>query len=175
MGLLSLIPIKDWIYGAIILALLISGGVYLHNRDMRYEQKGRQQIETADAKLAATVQKHNTDLQNAAADKDAAVEKAYAEGLSNAPIQPAPRVVCVRPFKAGSNGVSSTASGAGNQGKGPQSGVSAADSGEGSTLDIGPPITVRGKDADVQIKALQEDVQTLLQEMGNGEAHGPGR
>jgi len=158
LALLKLIPFRDWLWAALaaaLAALLLAGAV--HERHVQAAKDA-----AANAREVALIDKHNTDLQNLAATKDAAVEKAYEDGKNAAPMQPVPHVLCYRPrtdkLPAAPGSVGSTS-------QGPQSGVSASDSGAGSTLDIGPPITVRGKDADAQIRALQQDVQNLLDEM----------
>lgn len=47
MGILSLIPIKDWIYGGLIAAILIFGGIAWHRHNVHEQQLGAQRIETA--------------------------------------------------------------------------------------------------------------------------------
>lgn len=168
MGILSLIPIKDWIYGGIIAALLIGGGIAWRKHDVHERAIGQQQIEAADAKLRAEVKKHNDDLQTAAADKSAAVEKQYESDIANPPATPAPSVVCVRPSSPHRNAVSAATSGSSGAGKGAQPGVSGTANRSADQIDIGAPLTVIGKDADAQIKALQADIQLLLNEMTGG-------
>jgi hypothetical protein len=157
-ALLALLPAKDWIYGGVIVALLIGFGAYtVHERRV-----GAAKVVAADTKLADEQKAHVADVQATAAKTSAAVEAQYESDVDTLST-PAPRVVCIAP---GRRAVPQAAGGSGSAIQGAQSGVPASGSGGDDSIDIGPPLTLAGHRSDSQVKALQQDVGALLKEMG---------
>jgi hypothetical protein len=164
LALFQLIPIKDWIYAGIIAGLIAFGWYYtVHERDV-----GKAQIVALDTRLADQQKAHVADLQTEAAKTSAAVEAQY-ESDSDTLSTPAPSVVCVTPTR---RSVPATASRSGGASQSAQQGISAPISGGDDSIDIGPPLTLAGHKSDVQVTALQADVQLLVTEMLNANKTG---
>ena len=108
LALLKLVPLKDWIYGAIIVALLAAFGVYtVHERHI-----GEQKIEAADARAAkAQAVKVQTTEHTAQESVNASV-KTYQAAVA-APSLPAPRILC-HGVQAGHSAVPGHAASAGS-------------------------------------------------------------
>lgn len=152
MSFLSLIPFKDWLYGGIIMALLIGFGVFVHHE----RNVGAAKIEAADAKVAAAAVQHNHDVQTIADNLTVTIGNTYAKAITAPLATPPPRVVCYKPPVSGG-----VPQGPGN----PGSPDAAPGNGSQDPRDIGAPLTTVGRDADAQIKALQQMVQALVDEM----------
>lgn len=159
-ALFSLIPGKDLFYGVLILGVLCLLSYEVHY--LKAEGAARQVA--ADTKLAAEVTAHNTDLQTAAAKASAALEDQYETDIAATPAAPVPHVLCNR-VAPGRNVVPQAAGRSPDPSAYTGPGIQTPSNGGADSIDVGPPLTVAGKNADAQIKALQADVQTLLKEM----------
>lgn len=155
MGLLSLIPFRDWCYLAAIIALLVGFGIFVHHERFIGEQK----ILAADAKTVAIQTKHDEDVQNAA--KTASQEALAAYVAAHAvPTLPPAHLVCRRPA---SN--SGAMSGDGGSAKGSDANNTAAPVSTGTSeqgFDPGPGVSAVAADADEEIFELRRQ-NTLLQ------------
>jgi hypothetical protein len=155
-ALLGLVPVKDWIYGGIIAALLAGFGWYtLHERSV-----GAQKVVSADTKAAAVAEKRDAAITATAQAASTQIGNTYAKDLDTPVVAP-PHVLCERPASTGSE-LPQTSSGAGGADGAP------AVPGPGQ-VDIGPPLVAVGSDADDQVRALQAEIQVLLDAM-NGVA-----
>lgn len=157
MALLSLIPFKDWVYGAIIASLLVAFGVYTHHERVLGEQK----IVAIDAKAAAAAEakvKAATDAAQLTEIHNAVVYKQ----IISSPLVADTGLVCKRAAAPGS-----TVPPAGS-GSGAAAGSPVADSGSGSAFDPSGAILTRGRDADAQISYLQNRVKELEGQMEHG-------
>lgn len=157
LAFLKLIPIKDWLYGSIIVALLGGFAWYTHHE----RQMGATKLETAVTQVAnraeAAVVAANTAAQTA--------ERQSAKVYVKTVIAPAPRnigLVCHR-TDAGSGAVpeAHTVAGAG-------AGKPAANSGSAATFDPSGGALEVGAKADAQIAYLQRRVHELEAQMEHG-------
>lgn len=87
MGLLSLIPLKDWLWATLVASLLIGGSIAWHEHNVHEQQLGAQRIDAAVKANTATLEaKNQKDLAKQASD-DAAklklVEDGYAKKLDD--------------------------------------------------------------------------------------------
>jgi hypothetical protein len=146
LALLKLIPLKDYVYGAIIAGLLISFGAYtLHERHV-----GEQKIETAVADAVATQQAKNKAVESTAlGEVNVAVQK-YIVAVA-APSVAAPHIVC----HASSGGAVSGATGSSGAGDG----SSAVPAESTVPFDPAPGILANDKQADAQVTLLQSYVR----------------
>ena len=158
-ALMNFLPQADLLY---VIAFVALGGALAYEVHHLKSEGAAAQV-VADTKLANEVKAHNTDLQNAAAKTDAAIEAQYESDTNTAPVG-SPHVVCNRVAPAG-GAVPAARAGAGSPSQGSTGGVPAAADAGADSVDIGPPLDSAGHRADVQIKALQADVQELLAEM----------
>lgn len=154
LALLKLIPLKDWVYGGIIAALLVGFGVYTHHERVIGETKEVAAVtkvaDKAEAKVtAANVAAQTTETTNA---------KTYDQTVAAPPVLDL-GVVCQR-IHAGSDQVSQA-------GSVPTSGVGEqqADSTVGPSFDPSGAALTRGLDADAQITYLQGRVHELEKQM----------
>jgi hypothetical protein len=159
---LKLIPTKDYIYGGVILALLIAFGVYTHHE----RQVGRDQIEAANDKVARAQEIHNDEVEFAAKAHTDAALAIYRSTLASSPSVDAPHV-WVRDYEGGACSVR------GDAASGPVADGGAIVSTAGtpdheSTVeharDIGPSLDKLLEDADAQVVALQEYIHACQDE-----------
>lgn len=154
-ALLALVPLKDWIYCGIIVALLAGFGVYTHHERVVgadealapvavLAQKAQLQIAVGTVKAADT-EKENGDQFNAA---------------SSAPVADVPHIVCRQ--AAGSSDVSKASTGIAAAAYKP-----AVDSGSGPAFDPSGAILKRAAEADAQVTYLQQRVIELQTQMGS--------
>ena len=148
---LKLIPLKDYLYGAAILALLVAFGAFtLHER-----QVGMNKIEAADAKVAAAAIARDKAVEAAAQSASNNIGLIYEKAVAIPPVASL-GVVCHAP----SGGVvpKTPQGGSGTSGAAPVVGG-------GPAFDpSGPALTV-GRNDDALILALQNEVKTLMTEM----------
>lgn len=158
-------PIKMYLYGALA-ALLLGLGIaayvhVLHVGEAKIEAKDKV-IEEQRTAIANAAELHTKDVQALAQKLSDDIGETFETTIAK-PIVDSPHVVCVKPAATsrGSQlpGASGSAPGDHGEANGPSQ-----DSG-----DIGPPLDIVGRDADAQITALQEQVQTLIDAM-NGKA-----
>ena len=153
--LLKRVPLKDWLYGGAIIALLLAFGWYTaHERGI-----GADQVKAADARASAAQIIHNREVEDRAKKiADAAVAQ-YIATLTRPPAADAPHVlVCKRPVATGTvpadAGHSADSHGAAD--------VPVSGSSDPQPVDIGPPIDKKFEDADALVKALQSYVQACV-------------
>lgn len=149
LALLSkLIPVRDWIYLGVFVALIAGFAYYTHHERVIGEQK----IEAADAqavkKQAAQVAKVETNASTAIISMQAAYNAALA-----APVAPAPKLVCytAAPHR-GDMPDHASAPGGGNG----QAGVPAEST---VPFDPSPAVIGDGRDADAQVALLQAYIE----------------
>jgi len=145
LALLKLIPIKDLIYGAVILGLV---GWIFHKGELSIEHKDAKVAVSAEKQVAAgAVQAQTTETQNALIYEKAVAVPAIGD-LG---------VVCSAP-----RGSSLSAA---SPGQGASTGKPAADSNEGRTYDPSGPALTRAAEADAQIIYLQGRIRELEAQM----------
>lgn len=147
LALLKLVPLKDWLYGSAISALLIGFTVYsAHERGVGVAHE-KAAVTKAVAVQTAQTQKvvSNANLQIQAA--DAAVHAAMAVAPADSP-----SVVVRYSTSAGA----CTVPAASSAGSGPDDSSHVP---EESTVDIGPPLDTIGRDADSQVIYLQSYIR----------------
>lgn len=152
LALLKLLNIgpRDYLYAALAVVLVAVGAWFVHHE----RAIGAARVEVADAKLARAEALHNADAQALAAMKTVAIGDVYESTIHSDPVDP-PHVVCVAPRG------SQLPEAAGHSGSDHGAPAERAE----DPVDIGPPLTAVGRDADAQIKALQEQVRVLTDEM----------
>lgn len=142
LALLRLVPLKDWIYGGIIVGLLVAFGCYtVHERHV-----GAAKIEAIDARAVKAQKAHNKEVETRAKTTIDSAAAQYKAAVAAPPARDAPHIVCVNPRRGGHV--------SGNAGDRPRvdAGTSVP---EESTVDPGPALDTVGRDADAQVKALQ--------------------
>ncbi|HXS14413.1 MAG TPA: hypothetical protein VN734_17070 [Acidobacteriaceae bacterium] len=145
LALLSkLVPIRDWVYFGVFVALIAGFAYYTHHERVIGEQK----IEALDSKLAAAQAAH---VQKVESDANVDVGKAVAQysAAVSVPLLPAPVLVC-HAAPSGSGAVRSDASAAGSGDGAP--GVPAEST---VPFDPAPAVIEDGRDADAQVTLLQ--------------------
>jgi hypothetical protein len=154
---LGAIPIKDWIYGGLIVALLAGFGVYtIHER-----HEGAASIEAADARTAAVAAAKDKAIEAAAQTASNNIGTVYEKAVA-IPAVADLGVSCVRNVApAGSQLSKAAGSGPGAAQAAPVVGSSVAFDPSGAALTV-------GRDDDALIAALQRQVQVLLDAM-NGQ------
>jgi hypothetical protein len=161
-ALLKLIPLKDWLYAALITALVITFSVYSHHERVIGEQK----VERADAKAVNAQIIHNTEVEARAktlADTAAAI---YKFESSLPPAVDAPHLwvrsdaSCDSPVPADVG----TRSGADGSSDVSAARTPADDSTVEHAVDIGPSLDKLLQDADAEVRALQEYVRSCQDE-----------
>ena len=152
-ALLALVPLKDWIYGGIIVALLAGFGWYtVHERHI-----GEAKIEASDKKVADAQIVHNKEVEDVVATKLSAAIKDYA-ALSPIPVpRSVPVLVCST--SGGSDVPSGESAVAGSNGAGAGVPIGAGQSDAG--FDPAPAVSVTGTDADKEIVHLQKKIKLL--------------
>jgi hypothetical protein len=155
-ALLALVPVKDWIYGGIIAALLAGFGYYtIHERDVQKAKDfaaAARAVAAANKKVGAdNAQAQTTETSNALI---------YKQAVAIPPVGDL-GIMCQHTGSSVSlskaDGVAATA--AGNQ---------SADSGSGpASFDPSGAILTRARDADAQIAYLQSRVKELEQQMNS--------
>lgn len=155
MSLLDFFPAaKAYVYGGIVVAAIGGFTWYtLHERSVQHTKDL-----AADAKVELAAKIHNADVQALAALTAGKIGDVYVQALAAVPVD-SPHVVCRR--AADSLGQLPEAA----SGNPAVQADATADSAGSDTVDIGPPLNKIGADADAQIKALQADVQLLVDEM----------
>jgi hypothetical protein len=155
LALLKLVPIKDWIYAGIIVALLAAFGWYTaHERGI-----GEKKIEAADAKVAAAQIVHNEEVENGVKSKLADALEKYELAPVVPTAAPLPRVVCHATGGGVVPGGRSAGSGSDGAGASVPAPATAADAG----FDPAPAVSEDGLDGDKEILRLKAKV-VLLQE-----------
>jgi hypothetical protein len=152
-ALFALVPLKDWIYGGIIVALLAAFGVYtVHERHI-----GEARIEASDKKVADAQIVHNKEVEDVVASKLSAAIKDY-DALSPIPVpRSVPVLVCST--SGGSDVPSGESAVAGSNGAGAGVPVGAGQSDAG--FDPAPAVSATGTDADKEIAHLQKKIKLL--------------
>ena len=152
------IPLKDYIYAAVIALLLIGFGLFVHHE----RGIGEAKVLAADAKVVAIQKAHDTDVQNAATAATSEAIKSYVKTIAKpvtgtAPIRVLNGALCRSPVPAAASGNGAVA------GAGSGADVSAADRDAGQALSDG--LVTVGRDADAEVIALQTEVAALRKEM----------
>lgn len=156
LALLKLIPVKDWVYGALIAVLLAAFGWYTYHE----RQIGRQTIELADKKLA-----------DAQAAKNKETEDGISKGIQTAldkwkqdhpipPPAPIPHLVC---HNSPSGAVVPQGRGSANTGNGIGTAVPISPESTDAGFDPAQAVSSTGTEADTEIIRLKAKV-TLLQD-----------
>lgn len=146
--LAKLVPIKDYIYCGIIVALLVGFGLFVHHERVI----GADTVKAADAKVVATQVTHNQKVEANAQVTVAQIATTYADVVSAPPAADAPHLwlrdtpSCSAPAANASTPSSTDGS----------ADVPAVVSGTGeSAYDFGPPLDRSFEDADAQVTGLQ--------------------
>lgn len=156
---LKLIPVRDWLYLAVIAGLLITGAMWLHKHDNKVAAAAQAVVVQQDTKVAQAAEKQvvagtataeTTETQNA---------QTY-DKTTAGPAVPGVGLVCKRAAPAARGPLpqagSVTAPGAGDAGP---------DGGVGPAYDPSGPLLERAKRADAQIVYLQGRIHELEQQM----------
>jgi cell division protein FtsB len=152
LALLKLVPIRDYFYGVVILALLaLLAYVYRH---------GEIHVEKLDAKVAAVAEKKSAVSEVSAKAQENTNAIIYKQAVS-VPAVGDLGVECVR-HTSGSGVVPASITGAAAS-----AGVATVNSGSGHTFDPSGAILTRAHDADAQIAYLQARVKELEAEMNS--------
>lgn len=143
LALLKLIPLKDWLYGSAIVALLIGFGVYTAHERGVGEAK-----EIAAVAKAVAVQ--NTKTQKVVLNANLQIQAANAAANAAMAVAPAdsPSVIVRYGTSEGACAVLPARSSGSGQNAPAESSVE-------HTIDIGPPLDTIGRDADAEIVYLQ--------------------
>ena len=150
MGILSLIPGKDYIYGGIIVALLLGfWGYSVHERHV-----GAAKVTEAVRAVGVLAQEHNKDVQALANAQSSKIGVVY-EKVIVPPVPDIPGIVCHR---SGSRQVPRTASDT------PSAHGTPARP-EGHSFNPSSALLTVGRNADAQIAALQAEIRVLINEM----------
>lgn len=154
LALINLIPLKDWLYTGIIVAMLIVLGVFTsHERNV-----GREQIEAADAKVAQAQSIHNTEVEARAKAITQADAIVYHHVLAAPPAVDAPHVWLHDDSSCASPVPANVSAGPAIDAKAdvPTTGASGDESTVEHARDIGPSLDKLLQDADSEVTALQE-------------------
>lgn len=148
-ALLGLIPLKDWIYTGLIVALIIGAGVAVkHERDV-----GAAKVVAADAKVVAVQQKHDLDVQAAASAASQKAMETYNAQLTAA-LQPVPSLVCYRAAPS-RRAVPAPASSAGSSSE-----ITDVPEATGPSFNPAERILAVGRQADAQVTLLQSLIRS---------------
>lgn len=143
LALLKLIPIKDYVYGAIIIALLVGFGLFIHHE----REVGAASLKAADAKAVAAQVAANAKVEaNETASLGIAVTT-YTKSIA-APVTDVPRIVCRASSQGGAVSDHGGASGSGH-------GSPVVPSESTVPFDPAPGILANDRDADAQVTLLQ--------------------
>jgi hypothetical protein len=157
-AIFALIPLKDWVYCGILVAVLAGGAWFIHHERVIGEQK----IEAQDTAIAVAAQRHNSDVEAIAAATQTSIGETYAKTVAVPVVSPITARLCHN--AAGSGAVSKAASGsAGANGPTVLGGTNPGDLEAGP--DIAGPLLTVGRDDDAKIIALQAEVSELRAEM----------
>lgn len=159
------LPIRDYLYLAAILVLLLGFGIYTHHE----RSVGSAAVVASDQKAVQAQQERNSALQTAAALATSINNGDYKREIA-IPIHDAPVPVGLCGSARSSGPVSSAAAPDGSGTVAPVNGAEDASAiAEVQRLTEFADSAVQiGRDADAQIEALQKDNQVLRQEMGAG-------
>lgn len=145
--LLKLIPGKDWIYGTIIVAILAIFGWYTyHERTI-----GEQTIEAKNKAISDATVVHNKEVTDLATTQISKALEDY-KASKSAPTLPAPSLVCHT--ISSSTAVSKSSS----TPKGSNGSTNLPEESEGPPFNPSPGILANDRDADAQVKLLQDYV-----------------
>ena len=169
---LSLIPIKDWLYGGAIIALLIGFLCFIrHERAI-----GAAAVAASDQKAVAAQVERDQAVQAVASVATQLAQVNYEHTIASPPVSGVAPINCVRHDPRGNGTVSAPPAGNGSGENGP---VSGGGNTPGAIAVSGPPapdlateLVTIGRNADAQIKALQDIVAALRSEMENANAPG---
>ena len=164
MPLLSLIPVKDWLYGGAIIALLIGFLCFIrHERAI-----GEAKVIASDQKAVAAQVERDQAVQAVAGVATSLAEKTYEQTIA-APVAhaPVPSRLCDGAFR--SRPLPLPSSGGPGRDAGPVSGAENAPTIEQLQQFADAALKI-ARDSDAQIKAMQDIVATLRTEMGNANA-----
>lgn len=153
-ALLSLIPIRDWCYIAVIAALLAFGGTWYVKHNHAEQKIGEQKVEAADAKAVAAQTVRNQKVESNAQDAINAALAEYDASISAPPAVQPPRIVCHGAVAAGGRAVPghAGASGAGD-------GSAVVPESTGPEFDPSKHVLSVGQAADAQVTLLQNYVR----------------
>jgi hypothetical protein len=160
MGLLSLIPIRDYLWGGLVVVLSIFIGVEWHRHNVHEQQLGQQVVLAQDALKAAQVQKKVAAGTAAATTTETSNAKTY-EAKVAAPVQPAPSIVCKRTASPPAGSIVPEA----GAGVAPGTDQHPTVGGDGPAFDPTGPLLERAKLADAQIAYLQGRILELEKQM----------
>ena len=148
-ALLKLIPLKDWLYGGAIVALLLGFGLYtIHERHV-----GEAKITAQDAALAAAQVVHNQEVQNAA---QKLTDKALSD-YQDRELQPVHVPVTLTHLVCNTTGANPVPDH--GSAPGPGNGASGVPAASGQPFDPAEQLLEDGRDADSQITLLQDYIR----------------
>ena len=152
-ALLALVPLKDWIYSGVIVALLAGFGWYtVHERHI-----GEAKIEASDKKVADAQIVHNKEVEDVVATKLSAAIKDY-DALSPIPV---PRAVPVLVCRTSGGSAVPSGKGAVTGGDVAGAGVSVGAGQPDAGFDPAPAVSATGTDADKEIVHLLKKIKLL--------------
>ena len=160
------IPLKDYLYAAAIAVLLIAFGLFVHHE----RSVGAAKVVAADQKAVAAQVERNTAVQTVAGVATQLAQVTY-EHTIVAPVAAVAPIRCLRLSAQRSSAVPPAPGSAGGRDVAPVSAI--ADNGSVKTVpghDLATALVTIGRDSDAQIKALQQIVAELRQEMEKSNA-----
>lgn len=157
----SLIPIRDYIYGGVIVALAIFSAVEWRKHNVHEQKIGETRVITQNTKVAVAAEKQVAAATAVATTTEASNAKRFETSTAAHPA-PAPGLRC-RAASAPPGGIVPQAS----TGVAPGAHSAAPDGGVGPAFDPVPALLARAHAADAQIAYLQERVLELEAQMRN--------
>lgn len=152
LALLKLIPLKDWLYGGVIVALLIGFGVFVHHE----RNVGATKVITADAAAVAKQAAHNTEIETHAQQTVTQISETYAKAVAAPPAADAPHLWVRQPSSSCPAGANASPARAADGG--PVVSAAVPSAGE-DAIDFGPPLDKSFQDADAQVTGLQDYIK----------------
>jgi hypothetical protein len=158
-ALLAGIGLKDYLYGALILAVITAGTTwYIHHNHVE-QAIGQQTVLDADKKLADMTAKRNVAVTAAAQTLSDNLGATLAQTYASPPVS-SPHVLCITATTSGRSNVPASTR---DRPLAPE----ASDVPTASPVDIGPPLDTVGRDADANVNALIDEV-IVLRNLLNG-------
>lgn len=154
--LASLVPRKDYVYGALILVLIIGFGWYtFHERSI-----GRREVELKDSIFAAAQVTKNKEIENGISKGIKAAVDKWSQIHPTPPASPTPHIVC---YDSSSGSSVRKGGGTANPSNGAGTGVSISSKQTDEGFNPSQAVSITGTEADVEIVRLKAKV-TLLQD-----------
>lgn len=162
LALLKLVPLKDWIYTGLIVALIAGFALFVHHERVI----GEDTIKVADAKVVAARIAHNTKVEANAQATVTQIAQTYADVSSAPPAADAPHL-WVQHSAPSSCTPSANAGTPGRTDGGSVLSAEVSNAGEEpdpSAFDVGPQLDKSFEDADAQVTGLQDYIKACQTE-----------